>query len=107
MSSICELTIHELHKKLTSGEVSSVEATRDVLSRIEKVESKIHSYISIFSEEALRQAASADEFIKRKKEAGEPVPLLAGIPLAIKDNLLTKGQKTTAASRILNNFIAP
>ncbi|NMC74133.1 MAG: Asp-tRNA(Asn)/Glu-tRNA(Gln) amidotransferase subunit GatA, partial [Geobacteraceae bacterium] len=97
-----ELTIHELHEKLKKREVSSVEATKSLLSRIESVEEKVKSFITVTPEEALKNAEEADKRIA----AGE-MDLLTGIPIALKDIFLTKGILTTCASRILSNFIPP
>jgi aspartyl-tRNA(Asn)/glutamyl-tRNA(Gln) amidotransferase subunit A len=97
-----ELTIHELHDKLKRNEVSSLEATQSVLSRINAVDDKVNAFITITAEEALRAAAEADKTIA----AGE-MDILTGIPIALKDIFLTKGIRTTCASRILHNFIPP
>ena len=97
-----ELTIHELQSKLTAGEVTSEEITASVFRRIDQVEDKVRSYITLMRDAALRQAAESDRRIK-KGEAG----LLEGIPIALKDILCTKGVKTTCGSGILYNFIPP
>ena len=97
-----ELTIHELHDKLKRMEVSSVEATRSCLTRIEAVEPRVNAFITVTPEEALSAAAAADLRIA----AGE-MDLLTGIPVALKDIFLTKGIRTTCASRILDGFIPP
>ncbi|BCS55602.1 Asp-tRNA(Asn)/Glu-tRNA(Gln) amidotransferase subunit GatA [Geobacter sp. SVR] len=97
-----ELTIHELHEKLKAKEVSSVEVTRAMLTRIEAVEPKIGSFITVTADRALSDAAEAD----RRIAAGE-MELLTGIPLALKDIFLTEGIKTTCGSRILHNFVPP
>ena len=97
-----DLTIRELHDKLRKKEVSSVEATHSVLSRIEAVDGKINAFITVTPEEALKAAAEADKRIA----AGE-IDILTGIPLALKDIFLTKGIRTTCASRILTTFIPP
>ena len=97
-----ELTIRELHEKLKKREVSSVEATHSVLSRIEAVDGKINAFITVTPEEALTAAEQADKRIA----AGE-IDILTGIPLALKDIFLTKGIRTTCASKILTNFIPP
>jgi aspartyl-tRNA(Asn)/glutamyl-tRNA(Gln) amidotransferase subunit A len=97
-----ELTIHELHEKLKSREVSSVDATRSVLERIDAVEDTVKSFITITPEEALQNAEAAD-----KRIADGDMDTLTGIPVALKDIFLTSGIRTTCASRILGNFIPP
>ncbi len=99
---IFELTIHELHEKLQKKELSAVEATTAMLARIEATDGKINAFISVTEKEALESAAAADKIIS----AGT-AGILTGIPLALKDIFLTKGIRTTCASRILENFIPP
>jgi len=102
MMELYELTIHALHAKLKAGEVSSVEATRSILGRIDAVEDNVSAFITITPEEALNNAEAAD----RRIAAGE-MDTLTGIPIALKDIFLTSGIRTTCASRILENFIPP
>jgi len=97
-----DLTIHELHEKLKSREVSSVEVTSAMLARIEAVEPRIGAYITVTPERALADAAAAD----RRIAAGD-MGILTGIPLALKDIFLTEGIRTTCGSRILHNFVPP
>ena len=97
-----ESTIHELEKKLRNGDTSSVDITASVFERIEAVEERVHSYITILKEEALESAQRADEEIRK----GAASPLM-GIPIAIKDLLCTRGVRTTCGSHILHNFIPP
>lgn len=99
---ICDLTIHELHSRLKSKEVSSVEATKALLARIEAVEPHIGAFITVTPDKALADAEAAD----RRIAAGE-MDVLTGIPLALKDIFLTEGILTTCGSRILNNFVPP
>lgn len=99
---IYDLTIHELHDKLKTGEVSAVEATSAMLDRIETVEPQIGSFITVAPEQALADAAAADRRIAAKN-----IDLLTGIPLALKDIFLTEGIRTTCGSKILNNFVPP
>jgi len=99
---LTDLTIHELHDRLKRKEVSSVEATRAVLARIEAVDPRVNAYITVTPEEALAAAEAAD----RRIAAGEIAPL-TGIPIALKDIFVTRGVRTTCASKILGNFIPP
>jgi aspartyl-tRNA(Asn)/glutamyl-tRNA(Gln) amidotransferase subunit A len=99
---IFELTIHELHDKLKRKEVSSVEATKSLLSRIEAVDPKVNAFITVTPEEALQSAEAAD-----KRIATGEMDVLTGIPIALKDIFLTRGVRTTCASRILHNFVPP
>src|SRR6187455_516508 len=102
MSQLHRLSIDEAGSLLARKEITSVELTRALLERIAALDPKIGAFITVTSEQALAQAAEAD----RRRAGGESGPLL-GIPLGIKDVLLTKGIRTTAASRILSNFIGP
>lgn len=97
-----ELTIHAAQQKLRHGEITSVELTASVLERINAVEAQIGAYISVQPELALDMAHQADE----RRAAGEDLPLL-GIPLAIKDAIITQGVPTTAGSKILEGFTPP
>lgn len=87
----------ELGKKIQQKEISVVEATKEVLSRIKEVESTYHSFITIDEEGALEQA--------KKVQASNLNTPLAGVPMAIKDNICTKNMRTTCGSRMLENFI--
>ena len=100
---LTKLTIHEAKKMLDSKEITSVELTKAVLDRISKLEDKVCAYISLNEEEALAKAKEIDELYSK----GEAKGTLAGIPIAIKDNICKKGTKTTCASKILENFVAP
>ncbi|RME71465.1 MAG: Asp-tRNA(Asn)/Glu-tRNA(Gln) amidotransferase subunit GatA, partial [Chloroflexi bacterium] len=96
------LTIHEAQKQLRSGALTSVELTESLLERIERVEPKVGAYISVQADLALQMARFADE----RRATGEDTPLL-GIPLAVKDSIITQGVPTTAGSKILDGFIPP
>lgn len=98
-----ELTAHELHAKLDKKEISAEEIVKSVLGRISKVENKVSAFMTINIDEAISKAREIDDQIASGKK---PTPL-TGIPIAIKDNLCTKGILTTASSKILQNYIPP
>ena len=96
-------TIHELHSMLNSGETTSSAITESVFSRIDDVEEKVHSYLTLTREQAMEAAGRADERYRK----GESLGAMDGIPVGIKDIFLTEGVRTTAGSKILDNFKAP
>src|SRR5215475_2141945 len=96
-------TIAELHKLYASGEASPSEVCREALDRIERDNDRLNAYITINRESALRQAAAMDADIQ---EAIRMKPL-AGVLVAVKDNMLIAGVRTTCGSRILDNYVAP
>ncbi len=104
MSDFTSLTVLQAHKMLSKGEISSLELTRAVLARISKRQS-VGAFITIDHAGALDQAAKADQFLS--DNPAKNTPLLMGIPLSIKDVISTKGLKTTAGSKILENYIPP
>lgn len=97
-----ELTIKQAQEGLKKKEFSSVELTKACLARIKQVEPAINAFVTVCKEEALKDAKKADELLAN----GEDKPLL-GIPLSVKDNFCTKGVRTTASSKVLDNFIPP
>ena len=97
-----QLTIHEAHHLLKSKQLSSVELTRAYLKRISQVEPEIRALVTVTDELALKQAQKADKLISN----GEAKPL-TGIPMALKDNMCTKGIRTTCSSKILENLVPP
>ncbi len=98
-----KLTAKKSAEMMEKGEISSLELTRSCLDRIDDVESKIDAFLTITSEQALEQARRSDE----RRAKGETLGLLDGIPYSIKDNICTKGVRTTCASKMLENFIPP
>jgi aspartyl-tRNA(Asn)/glutamyl-tRNA(Gln) amidotransferase subunit A len=98
-----KLTIKKAHELLKSKEITSAELTEAFLKNIKEKDGDIHAFLSLTEEQALEQAKKVDERIAK----GEPIEVLAGISAAIKDNILIRGAKATAASKILENYIAP
>lgn len=100
MAELNWLSIQEAHSQLTSRQISSVELTQACLDRIEAVEDRVQSFLTLTPETALAQAEAADRMLA----AGEGGPL-TGVPVQIKDVMCTKGVPTTCASRMLENFV--
>jgi aspartyl-tRNA(Asn)/glutamyl-tRNA(Gln) amidotransferase subunit A len=96
-------TIHGLSASLSKKEISSKEATRFFLKRIEELDSRIRAFITVTPEEAMKDAEEAD----RKLAAKDGVTPLTGVPISLKDIFCTKGIRTTCASKILKDFIPP
>ncbi|MGO8670242.1 MAG: Asp-tRNA(Asn)/Glu-tRNA(Gln) amidotransferase subunit GatA [Capsulimonadaceae bacterium] len=96
-------TAAEAAEKLRAREVSSRELTEAVLAHIEAVEPQIRAYVTVTPDVALAQADDVDA----RRAAGEPLPPMAGIPIALKDNLCTEGIETTCSSKILRGFVPP
>lgn len=98
-----EKSAHELSQMLKNKECSSVEITESVFKRIEETESRVDAYLTLNKENALNKASEVD----KKLSAGENLSPLAGIPIGIKDNISTKGIRTTCASRMLSEYVPP
>lgn len=96
-------TALEQHKALVNKEVSAVELTKASIERIEKLDKTLGAFNSLTTESALETAKKVDEKIAK----GEKIPVLAGIPTALKDNMNFTGSKTTCSSKILENFVSP
>lgn len=101
--SLADKTAHELRDLLLAKEIKAAEILEAVLRRIRTVEPKIHAYLTLNEEQARDEAKRIDGLLAK----GESLPPLAGIPVAVKDNLATAGIRTTCASKILENYIPP
>lgn len=98
-----DLTAHELAEKIAARDLSAREVTDAVLARIEATDTRVKAYVTVTADQARMQADAVDA----RLAAGETVSPLAGIPLALKDNLCTTGIETTCSSKILKGFVPP
>ena len=97
MSDLADLTLKEAATGMRAAEFSAVELLEAVHRRATMTEAQLHAYLTIDREGAARAAVGADQAFKRGSDAGS----LQGIPVALKDNMVTKGLETTCSSRIL------
>ena len=93
----------ELSQMIKDKQISSVEVTKSVFDRIDSVEEKVDAYVTLDKENALKKAEEVDKKIAN----GDRLSPLAGIPIGIKDNISTKGLRTTCSSKMLENYIPP
>ena len=103
MNELLKKSATEQSKAIKNKEISAVELTKAALERINKIDEKLGCFNSLTEDTALATAKKVDEMVAR----GEELPLLAGVPLALKDNMNLVGSKTTASSKILENFVSP
>ena len=97
------MNFNSLRKKINSKNASVKELVSDIFLKIDSKDSEINSYICTTKDNAIRQAEYIDKLIQNE----EKLPPLAGIPIAIKDNICTKGVVTTCASKMLKSFVSP
>ncbi|HUW72023.1 MAG TPA: amidase, partial [Candidatus Humimicrobiaceae bacterium] len=97
------MTVKEIHQSLIRKEFSALELCRNYLVEIKKENKRINAFLDVSEELALSQAKEIDALVSQKKK----IPLLAGVPCAIKDNILVEGIPCTAGSKILENYVAP
>ena len=100
---ITELTVHELQDKLKNKELTITDITKAYIDRINEKENDVQAFVTLLTDNALKQA----ENIQNKIDKGEISGDYVGIPIGIKDNICTKGIKTTCSSKMLENFVAP
>lgn len=100
---ITNLTVHELKEKLDKKEITISEINKAYVERIKEKEPEVNAFVTVLAEDALKKAQEVEE----KVNNGEIKTPLAGIPIGIKDNICTKGVKTTCSSKMLENFTSP
>lgn len=100
---ITELTVHELQEKLKNKELTITEINKAYIDRINEKEKDVQAFITLITDEALEKSKNIEEKVNKGEIKGE----LSGIPIGIKDNMCINGVKTTCASKMLENFIAP
>ena len=101
--SLIDRTATELRDDVAAGRASATEICTAFLDRIAKVNPQLNAFTTVAADRALDSARTVD----RRRAAGEPIGPLAGVPIALKDNLCVRGMRTTASSRILDTFVAP
>lgn len=100
---VTELTVHELQEKLKNKELTITQITDSYIDKIQEKEKDVQAFVTVLKEEAKKQAQEIEEKVNKGEITGE----LAGMPIGIKDNMCTKGVKTTCSSKMLENFVAP
>ena len=100
---ITNLTVHELKEKLDKKETTISEINKAYVERIKEKEPEVNAFVTVLAEDALKKAQE----VEKKVNNGEIKTPLAGIPIGIKDNICTKGVKTTCSSKMLENFTSP
>ena len=103
MSDLHKLTAIEVSERIRSGDLSAEEYLYSILERMEHVEGKIHAFVTVVEENALETAREIDKKVRRGDDLGS----LAGVVVAVKDNICTRGIRTTCSSRMLENFVPP
>lgn len=101
MDNILDLTAVELGKKIRAAETTSVEATQAILKHMKQTEDELHCYVTVDEEAAIARARQ----VQKQIEEGSLCGPLAGVPVAVKDNICTRGIRTTCSSKILENFV--
>src|SRR5690349_5310612 len=100
---VSALTVESARAAIAAGQLQASRLVDDYYAKIKAEDSHVHAYLTLSADRAYQQAAIIDEKARR----GDPLPPLAGAPIAVKDVIVTKGVRTTAGSKILENFIPP
>ncbi len=103
MSTLSSLSAHDLNRKLLAGDVTAAQTVESVLEAVRSLDTRLGAYNTVMADAALAKAKDIDA----RLAAGRPVGPLAGVPVAIKDNMCTRGVRTTCSSNILANFVPP
>jgi len=103
MPRLYELTGREVSERIRSRELTAKEYISSILERIREVEGRVHAFVTVLEEEALKRA----EEIDRKADSGRSLGMLCGVAVAVKDNICTRGIRTTCSSRMLGDFVPP
>jgi len=103
LSDLHKLTAIEVSERIQSGELSAEEYLYSILERMERVEGKIHAFVTVVKKNALETAKEIDRKVQRGNDLGS----LAGVVVAVKDNICTRGIRTTCSSRMLKSFVPP
>ncbi len=103
-SKLNQLNLYQAQQGLQSGQFSATELVQACLTEIENTEKDVHAFVTIFADQALAQAKQADKEIVNNPNIFKTKPLF-GLPIALKDNYLTKGQRTTASSKVLDDYL--
>src|SRR5947209_6414905 len=97
------LTVESTRTAIAQKQVTATRVVEEFYKKIRTEDQEIHAYLTLCEERALQRASRIDEIAGK----GDPLPPLAGVPLAIKDVMVTKGLRSTAGSKILENFVPP
>ena len=98
-----ELSATDAAAKIKSQELTAEECLHSIFQRIKDSEGKVHAFVTLVEEKALIKAKETDSSIRKRKKAG----VLAGVPVAVKDNICTRGVPTTCSSRMLRDYVPP